>query len=99
MSLYHAIGTIVRIDLDEELQFMIAGYLPKREDSGIFDYFAVPFPFGFVDERKYICFNRDAVTEVVFEGFCDEQCEEILNGFDELASDLKKAVTDAKNQS
>lgn len=98
MSLYHPIGTIVKLDLDESLQFMIAGYLPKREDSSVFDYFAVPFPFGLVDETKYICFNRESITEVVHEGFCDEQCEEVLTGFDEFAANLKKVISDAKHK-
>lgn len=96
MSVYHPVGTIVKLDIDESLQFMIAGYLPKREGSSVFDYFAVPFPFGLVDETKYICFNRDSITEVVFEGFRDEQCEEILAGFDELASNLRKSVSEFK---
>lgn len=98
MSLYHPIGTIVKLGLDESLQFMIAGYLPKRADSSVFDYFAVPFPFGLVDETNYICFNRESITEVVFEGFSDEQCKEVLNGFDELASNLKKSVSELKNR-
>ena len=98
MSIYHPIGTIVKLELSDSLQFMIAGYLPKRGDSGVFDYFAVPFPFGLVDETKYICFNRASITEVVFEGFCDEQCKEVLTGFDELAANLKKAVAEQKNK-
>ena len=41
---------------------------------------------------------KKLITEVVFEGFRDEQCEEILAGFDELASNLRKSVSELKNK-
>lgn len=90
MSAYYPIGTVVSIELDRPLQVMIAGYLPKRKDSRVYDYFAVPFPLGLVDETAYICFDQDAITEVLWEGYRDETCQQLLQGFDEMAQNIQK---------
>ncbi len=92
MSKYYPVGTIVKLNLSEDNLFMISGYFPKREDSLVYDYFAVPYPLGLIDETSYICFNSSSITEVVYEGYCDEQREKTLNGFDEMLSNIKQAI-------
>lgn len=46
MSVYHPIGTIVKLTIDEDMLFVISGYLTRQADGKTFDYFAVPFPFS-----------------------------------------------------
>lgn len=92
MSLYHPIGTIVKLTFDENMLFMIAGYLPRQGNGKIHDYFAVPFPFGLMKNNQYVIFNRDRITDVIHTGYCDDDCQEVLNGFDQFAENLKKAA-------
>lgn len=91
MSEYYPIGTIVKLKGNEVLHVMVAGYLPQREDAGVFDYFGVPFPYGLTDETNYLCFNKNKIAEIVFEGYCDENCEEVLKGLGAFADNVKNA--------
>ena len=93
MSTYYPIGSIVRLYMDENKLFMIAGYFPKHEDNnGVFDYFAVPFPYGMTDANKYICFNREGITELVHTGYCDAEGQEVLEGFDQIVTNFKELI-------
>ncbi len=84
MSDYLPIGSVVKIRHTDKAIFMIAGYFPKRESSKIFDYFSVPFPVGLINDQQYFCFNKGDVVEVLHTGYCNDVCDEILNGFDHL---------------
>lgn len=92
MSVYHPIGTIVKLSLDENRLFMIAGYLVKQGNRTTHDYFAVPYPLGLVEENQYIIFNRECITDVIHIGYCDEECEKVLAGYDEFVDNLKKEL-------
>ena len=92
MSMYHPIGTIVRLSIDEEMLFMISGYLTRQGDGKTYDYFAVPFPLGLMKENQYISFNHDCIIEVVHNGYCDEECQTVLDGFKQFAENLKNAA-------
>ena len=98
MSTYYPIGSIVKLYMDENKLFMIAGYLPKHEDSGVFDYFAVPFPYGMTDDSKYICFNRQAITQLVHTGYCDAECQEVLEGFDQIVANFRELMEKTQEQ-
>lgn len=89
MSLYHPIGTIVKLTIDEDMLFVISGYLTRQDTGYPHDYFAVPFPLGLIEEHQYISFNRECITEVVHEGYCDDECESVLSGFDCIVENLK----------
>lgn len=89
MNEYYPIGTVVKLRLDDSLLIMIAGYLPKQKDSRPFDYFGVPFPFGMLDESKYICFDRNAIVEVVHKGYCDAECKKVLEGLSKFTDNLQ----------
>lgn len=90
MNSYYPIGTVVTLKQNPKFQFMIAGYLPKKAGSKVFDYFAVPYPTGMINSKQYIGFNRESVAEVVFEGFVDAECQKVLQGFDEFANNLRE---------
>lgn len=93
MSSYHPIGTIVKLSIDEDMLFMISGYLVKQGDNKTHDYFAVPFPLGLIKENQYIIFNHECITDVVHVGYCDEECKNVLAGFDEFVSNLKNVAS------
>lgn len=94
MSIYHPIGTVVKLTLDKDMLFMIAGYLTRQGDGRVFDYFAVPFPLGLIKENQYVSFNRECITEVVHVGYRNEGCDKLLDGFDQIAANLKKAAAE-----
>lgn len=94
MSTYYPIGTIVKLSIDNDMLFMIAGYLTRQGDGNIFDYFAVPFPMGLIKDNQYISFNRTCITEVVHVGYCDDECKGVLEGFDELVYNIKTVIND-----
>lgn len=96
MSTYYPVGTIVKLTISDDVLFMIAGYLTRQGDREIFDYFAVPFPMGLTKENQYISFNRSCITEVVHLGFCDEQCDDVLKGFDQMVENIRISLTDSK---
>ena len=97
MSIYYPVGTIVKLSIDEDMLFMIAGYLTRQGDGEIHDYFAVPFPLGLTKANQYLSFNRNCITEVVHIGYCDEDCANVLNGFDQVVENIRSSLFD-KNE-
>lgn len=93
MSEYYPIGTIVKLTIDEDMLFMISGYLTRQGDGRTYDYFAVPFPLGLMKDNQYISFNHDRITEVVHSGYCDDECKKLLNSLDQLVENLKNAAS------
>lgn len=98
MSAYYPIGTVVKTRIENTGCFMIAGYLPKRNEDELFDYFAVPFPMGLIDETSYICFNNDIITEVVHMGYCDNEGSELLGELDSLVKDIISSIKQKKSE-
>ena len=98
MSKYYPIGTMVKLTIDEDMLFMIAGYLPTQDGGKAYDYFAVPYPMGLMKENRYISFNSDRITEVVHVGYCNDECQKILNGFDESFENIKKLINDGQEK-
>lgn len=98
MSTYYPIGSIVRLYMDEKKLFMIIGYFPQHEDSGMYDYIAVPFPYGMMTDRHYICFNREGITELVHTGYCDAEGQEVLEGFDQIVANFKDLMEKTQEQ-
>ena len=90
MNIYYPIGTIVKLTLDEEMLFMISGYMVRQADEKTHDYMAVPFPFGLVKSDQYVIFNRKCIVEVVHKGYCDEECQQVLDGLDQFVENLNK---------
>lgn len=96
MSVYYPVGTIVRLSIDKEMLFMISGYLTRQGDREIYDYFAVPFPMGLAKDNQYISFNRKCIIDVVHMGYCDEECQNVLEGFEQFVENLKTSISNEK---
>lgn len=93
MNMYYPIGTIVKLSIDESVLFMISGYMMQQGDSVPRDYLAVPYPFGLIKDDQYVIFNRQCIVEVVHTGYCDEECQQLLDGLDQFVGNLER-ITD-----
>ncbi|KOO43017.1 DUF4176 domain-containing protein [Priestia koreensis] len=52
-------------------------------DDEIFDYLAVPFPEGFINQEYTYVFNEEAIEHIIFKGYEDEDernFQEFLEG-------------------
>jgi len=70
------IGSVVNlVDEDEVFSVMITSRIMAiAEENEIYDYAAVPYPQGFLDEDNVYFFNRDAIEGVLFIG-CQNEAE------------------------
>lgn len=93
MSVYYPVGTIVKLTVDENILFMIAGYLTKQNVGEVFDYFAVPFPLGLTKDNQYVLFNRNCIVDVIHIGYSDEECKIVLDGFDLFVESIKATLS------
>ena len=83
------IGSVVRLEGGERY-LMIYGRIVCAEGSDkIYDYVSCPYPEGIAKDDDTIFFNREAIEQVLFIGFQDEQelrfREEVLDQLGELA--------------
>lgn len=67
------VGSVVRLGGADTL-VMVAGFKP-HSDGVEADYLGVVYPQGLVSDDAALAFDADAVSEVVFRGFWDEEGE------------------------
>ncbi len=65
------IGSVVAVKGRKEKR-MITGYLRALPDGRVFDYASVPFPAGAGDPNAGLLFNAEAIEQLLFEGYRDE---------------------------
>ena len=66
-----SLGTVVKIEnLNGDLMIVGRGIL--ESDKNMYDYCAVPCPFGFSSPNSMIIFSSEAIIEVVHEGYTTE---------------------------
>jgi len=53
---------------------------------GYFDYISVLYPYGATGGNDFVFFNDEDVSEVVFDGYRNEQEIEFANSYEENAS-------------
>lgn len=78
MNVILPIGSVVKIRNVNQL-VMIFGYLQKSTGmpDQIVDYVAVPYPSGNINLLTQYGFQMTDITEVIFEGYRNEQFEKI----------------------
>ncbi len=86
------VGSVVKIEHIKDHMFMIAGYLVKREGTKFYDYFVVPYPLGLLEFGQHICVNHSSITEVVFEGYSDEQTDIVLTEIKMFKDKLQEPI-------
>lgn len=80
-----SIGSIVVVDKENDNKLMILGYFPYDiEDKHLYTYSGTFYPTGIVNENSIVMFNEDSIEEVVFNGFKNEDGEELLNDLSEI---------------
>lgn len=85
------IGSVVRLEGTDTL-VMVIGFKPES-DGVEADYLGVVYPQGLVSDDAALVFDADAVAEVVFRGFWDEEGEaarDALRAYRDAALDLKE---------
>lgn len=77
MKNYLPMGSIIRLK-ESNKKLMIIGRQQKRTDNNkIFDYLAIFYPIGTVD-NNVVLFNEDDIDELVFRGYCDIEEQEFV---------------------
>ncbi len=70
------VGSVVRL-AESDFLGMICGFYPDNGEQ-MYDYLAVPYPYGLTSPDALLFLNEDVVTEVVAPGYVDEQGQEAL---------------------
>lgn len=77
MKNYLPMGSIIRLK-ESNKKLMIIGRQQKRTDNNkVFDYLAIFYPIGTVD-NNVVLFNEDDIDELVFRGYCDIEEQEFV---------------------
>lgn len=67
------IGSVVKLQEDSNIRFMIVGYFPQSELGERRDYSAIRYPMGVYDNRMYFFFNSEDIKETLHKGYVDEE--------------------------
>lgn len=81
------IGTVVRLQSDSQIKFMIVGYFPTNTEGERRDYSAVRYPMGVYDNRMFFFFNTEDVFEICHMGHTDDEfvvMTELINSEESL---------------
>ena len=84
-----SLGTIVILKNGGH-KLMITVRVPLKEENGeigYYDYGAVLYPEGQMDQKTYF-FNTEDIEEVVFEGYCDERELEYKKLYEEKKEEI-----------
>ena len=89
MSLY-PIGTVVKIK-DLPMEILITGYYPQdpEEKRQIYDYMGISAVVGLTFSTTAMFFDQDAIEEVLFCGYQDEEMDNYLNEINKLRLEFK----------
>lgn len=80
------VGSIVKVK-DSEKLFMIASFMITTSNSEKYDYLAVRYPYGFIDEKCFYSFNQSNIDKVIYMGYESEihdNCVALLDTLNEL---------------
>lgn len=67
------IGTVVKLNENSDIKFMIVGFFPTNETGEQRDYTAIRYPMGVYDNRMYFFFNKSDIVDVVYKGYIDDE--------------------------
>lgn len=93
------LGSVVLISGYSEKLMILGIFQSDGEDpERVYDYFGVTYPVGFqgINSGKNVLFNHDAVTDVIFYGYEDEQRAQLI---EKLAQAQAEASSDQPSES
>ena len=82
------LGSIVYLEEGTvPLAIIVVSSFVQKEETGeklyYFDYAGTPYPQGLIDEEELYYFHHENISEVVFEGYKNEQHERYLKSVEE----------------
>ena len=70
------LGAVVKID-NSPVELMIIGYYPEVSETGaVYTYMGINAEYGISFKDDALYFNQDRITEIVYEGYSDEESDE-----------------------
>lgn len=67
------VGTIVKINDEYNLDYMIIGYTPFDEDGNATVYSAVLYPFGIEIDGNLFMLNKEDIKDIIFKGYKNDK--------------------------
>ena len=83
------VGSVVRL-VESDFLAIICGFYPDDGEQ-MYDYLAVPYPFGLTSPDALLFLDEGAVTEVVAPGYADEHGQEVLAAAVEMMNAREEA--------
>ena len=68
------LGSVVLVQ-EATKSLLIIGTTQIDEDENTYDYIAVPFPEGFIDEETFLLFNHEDIAEVQYIGYVNSESQ------------------------
>ena len=78
----YPIGSVVKLR-DAEKELMVIGILPTNEDVQ-YDYLAVLYPEGYINDKYVFLFNHDDILEVKYLGYMDSSYQMFRSGLNSM---------------
>lgn len=82
-NVYLPIGSVVLLHNATKRLMIIGVDVKNMGDGKDYDYYAVLYPEGFVDEDHFYFFNNRDIARVFFTGFDDDERREFLDALQE----------------
>lgn len=76
------IGSVVLLK-NAEKELMVIGILPTNEDVQ-YDYLAVLYPEGYINDKYVFLFNHDDILEVKYLGYMDSSYQMFRSGLNSM---------------
>jgi len=76
------IGSVVRLK-EAEKELMVIGILPINEEKQ-YDYLAVLYPEGYINDKYVFLFNHDDIVEVKYLGYMDSSYQMFRSGLNAM---------------
>lgn len=92
-SMLLPVGSVVRLQGADAL-VMVLGFQPQLDDVHA-DYLGVAYPQGLVSDDAALAFDADAIAEVVYQGYWDDEGEaalEVVRRFRDAADDVRRQM-------
>lgn len=91
MDNYLPIGTIVVLNENIDVKFMVVGYLPTNQKGDCRDYAAIRYPMGVYDNHSFFFFDNKDIHKVLFKGYEDDD-------FTSMMALLKNALENREDE-
>lgn len=78
MNDYLKLGSVVKIK-NSPMELMIVGYYPEAENKTVYTYIGINHSCGFSFKDEAVFFNQDMISDVLYEGYSDDNSDDFLN--------------------